>query len=131
MSLSGHRLGKETVGLNGAKALFLTSLDGDIVRLPGNSLCDFVFILFLYSVSFSCILSSSFEASTNSSEFPRSFCLFCFGISGYSFGCVSDISLGTCVFICIQGKPQMRFLELGKAWNKGLWRRLETELDIV
>ena len=63
--LSGHRLGKERVGLNGAKALFLSISDGDIVQLPGNSLCDFVFILFLYSVSFSCILSSSFEESIN------------------------------------------------------------------
>lgn len=71
--LSGHRLGKETVGLNGAKALFLSISDGDTMRLPGNSLCDFVFLLFLYSVSFSCILSSPFEESINSSEFPRSF----------------------------------------------------------
>ena len=71
--LSGHRLGKETVGLNGAEALFFSISDGDTVWLLGNSLCDFIFILFLYSVSFSYILLSSFEEFINSSEFPRSF----------------------------------------------------------
>ena len=61
------------MGLNGAEALFFSISDGDTVWLLGNSLCDFIFILFLYSVSFSYILLSSFEEFINSSEFPRSF----------------------------------------------------------
>ena len=49
--LSVHRLGKETVGLNGAEALFFSISDGDT---RGSQEIPFVtFILFLYSVSFS------------------------------------------------------------------------------
>lgn len=100
--LSGHRLGKETVGLNGAKALFLSISDGDIVRLPGNS-SDFVFILFFILSHSPVFCHPLFEAAHKLFQSFQELFLFVlfWYFSGYSFGCVSDISLGTCVFICI------------------------------
>lgn len=52
--------------------------------------------------------------------------------SGYSFGCVSDISLGTCVFICIQGEAIDEVLGFLKSMEQGFMEKVgKQELDIV
>lgn len=68
---------EKTVGLSGAVGLFLSISAGDTTWLPANSLCGFIFALFLCAVIF------SFGS-------PKSF----FSISLVApFLCVVDISL--------------------------------------
>ena len=52
--------------------------------------------------------------------------------SGYSFGCVSDISLGTCVFICMQGEAIDEVLGFLKSMEQGFMEKVgKQELDRV
>lgn len=52
--------------------------------------------------------------------------------SGYSFGCVSDISLRTCVFIWMQGEAINEVLGFLKSMEQGFMEKVEKqELDIV
>ena len=105
------------MGLNGAEGLFLRICNGDTIWLPGTSLCDFIFTVFLYSVTFSL-------------GFLRAFF---FRISLVApFLCVIDISLGTCFFICMQGEAIDEVLGFLKSMEQGFMEKVENqELDIV
>ena len=119
------------MGLNGAEALFFSISDGDTrgsQEIPFVTLFSFFFFILSHSPEFCYPLLKS---SQTLQSFLGAF-LFCFGISGYSFGCVSDISLGTCVFVCMQGEAIDEVLGLLKSMEQGFMEKVEKqELDIV
>lgn len=68
--MSGHRLGKEKVGLNGAVGLFLSICASDTTWLPGN---PSVALFSLFTFILSCFLLGFLRAFLANPQLPLSF----------------------------------------------------------